>query len=292
MTANGFRALVGTSSWTKPSWNKADGFYQSDVSKAGELRYFADRIPTVEVNATWHNLQRPATYRRWHDQVHERFVFSIKAWRGITHERPLRGSEREVAMFLASGPLLLREKLGPILWQFPKTFGFDSAVLEAFLAGLPRSVDEARTFIARHGGTVDAELAAVPDRALRHAIEVRNRGFAQPRYLEMLREHDIAAVLTNFADQPIADVVTTDLVYVRFDDALRLFPTGHSTAQLEEHAARIRGWLERADVYFYFDDQDYRTNPTQRQPFDAIDLQRLIGGDGPVPGAGLQTSLW
>ena len=286
-------AVVGTSAWKKEAWRKS--FYPPDLPDTRELRYLAERMPTVEVNSTWHSLQPSSSFRSWRDQVPERFVFSVKVWRGITHDRPLRGAEQEIAVFLASGPLLLGAKLGPLLWQFPETFGFDVDVLDGFLTALPRSVDEARQFIDRNGGRVDSELAAIPDRPLRHALEVRNAGFRQSRYLELLRRHGIAAVATNSTRWPVIDAVTAGFVYVRFDDGLARFPHGQSEEQLTQHAARIQNWLaEDLDVYFYFDDPDSSKGHkgSDRPPFDAITLQRLVGGEQPAPGTTLQTTLW
>ncbi|GAA4173771.1 DUF72 domain-containing protein [Gryllotalpicola koreensis] len=287
------RALIGTSAWQKDAW---DGpFYPSDLAKTKKLAYFAARISTVEVNSTWRGLKTPSNFRAWHDQVPEHFVFAVKAWRGITHDRPLRGAEQETAVFLASGPLLLGEKLGPLLWQFPESFGFDVDVLDGFLGSLPRSVGEARQFIDRHGGSVDSELAAIPDRPLRHSIEVRNAGFLQPGYLELLRHHRVAAVATNSTSRPVIDAVTADFVYVRFDDGLARFPHGQSEEQLAQHAARIHDRLaEGLDVFFYFDDPDSTKGlkGSSHPPLDAIELQRLVGGEPPAPGTTLQTTLW
>jgi len=179
MSASGARALVGTSAWKKEDWRRA--FYPPGLPQARELAYLAERMPTVEINSTFHGLKQPSSFRTWREQVPAHFAFSVKADRAITHDRALRGGEREIAAFLASGPLLLSEKLGPLLWQFPESLAFDAEVVDGFLTGLPRSVDEARRFILRQGGSVDAELAAVPDRQLRHAMEVRSPSFAQPR---------------------------------------------------------------------------------------------------------------
>jgi len=53
------------------------------------------------------------------------FVFSVKGSRFITHMQRLKNVEQAQASFWASGILRLREKLGPILWQFPPNFEFD-----------------------------------------------------------------------------------------------------------------------------------------------------------------------
>jgi len=102
-------------------------------------------------------------------------------------------------------------------------------------------------------------------------------------------------VVTNSTRWPIIDAVTADFVYARFDDGLERFPHGQSDAQLERHAARIRAWRDGGcDVFFYFDapKSDPPRPLSTRPPYDAVALQRLVGGDPPSPGATLQEPLW
>jgi len=291
------RARVGTAAWQKESWRGS--FYPPGLARANELAFFAARIDTVEINATYYGLQRPSSFVKWRDGVPEHFAFSVKAYKAITHDRMLRGVDRDVAAFFASGPLLLRDKLGPFLWQLPPRLAFDAELIEGFLNRLPRSVEAARSLIASHYGPVEDDLAELPDAPLRHAVEARHPSFAHPRYPELLRRHNVAAVVTNSTRWPVIDAVTADFVYARFDDSLERFPRGQSSEDLNDHAARIREWQNdpasggASDIFFYFHDSDaHSDNPSDRTPFDAIALQGLVGGEPPAPRASLQTALW
>ncbi|WP_144395790.1 DUF72 domain-containing protein, partial [Pseudomonas sp. Kh7] len=82
--------------------------------------------------------------RQWRDETPEGFVFSVKAPRYITHVRRLRDIDEPLANFFASGPLLLGDKLGPFLWQFPPSMKFDAQRFSAFLDLLPRDRKAAR----------------------------------------------------------------------------------------------------------------------------------------------------
>src|SRR5665213_2853299 len=55
----------------------------------------------------------------------------------------LRQVERPLANFFASGIFRLRQKLGPILWQLPPNFRFESDRLASFFALLPRQLQVA-----------------------------------------------------------------------------------------------------------------------------------------------------
>src|SRR5690606_1671030 len=98
-------------------------------------------------------------------------------------------------------PLSLKDKLGPILWQFPPSFRFDAQLFGDFLARLPRDTEEARA-CARHA---DARLHqagyldAARDKPLRHAVEIRNDSFRDPAFVELLRRHGVALVVADTA---------------------------------------------------------------------------------------------
>src|SRR5690606_4478194 len=119
--------------------------------------------------------QRPDSYARWYEQTPEHFVFSVKAPRYVTHILRLRETEAAIANFFASGLFALREKLGPILWQFPPSFKFNPERFEPFLAGLPHDTEQALALaegceprmLGRSLLQIDAK------RRVRHAVEIR-----------------------------------------------------------------------------------------------------------------------
>ena len=80
---NGIR--VGTASWTDPEFIKA-GWYPPDVKDdaAGRLRYYADRFPMVEVNATFYALPTLETTAAWAERTPDDFRFHVKAHQVIS----------------------------------------------------------------------------------------------------------------------------------------------------------------------------------------------------------------
>jgi uncharacterized protein YecE (DUF72 family) len=56
----------------------------------------------------------------------------------------LRNIEKPLANFFASGLLALKDKLGPILWQFPPNFKFNADFFENFLKQLPLDTQAAQ----------------------------------------------------------------------------------------------------------------------------------------------------
>src|SRR5690606_7331829 len=135
---------------------------------------------SIELNGSFYSLQRPSSYRRWFDETPESFVFSVKGSRFITHIRRLRDVETPLANFFASGLLLLKQKLGPFLWQFPPNFHYDEKIFDQFFTILPRDTETAARLARQHDTKLTSDRIATETdqkRPLRHAIEVRHNSF-------------------------------------------------------------------------------------------------------------------
>src|ERR1700742_1011806 len=130
--------------------------FSKGTSKAKELQYASRQVTSIEVNGTFYSTFKPPTFKKWHDETPDDFVFSLKATRFAVNRRILAEAGPSIARFLESGVSELKGKLGPILWQFMGTKKFDAADFEAFLALLPKE----------HGGV-----------KLRHAVEPRHDSF-------------------------------------------------------------------------------------------------------------------
>jgi len=265
------RVRVGISGWRYPPWRGV--FYPAGLAQRRELEYAAERLPTVEINGSFYSLQRPSSYRGWHEQTPGDFVFAVKGGRFITHMKKLAGVESALANFFASGVLALGPKLGPFLWQLPPMLGFDAGRLASFFDLLPRTTKEAAALAERHDAKLADDRAWTQidaDRPLRHALEVRHDSFRVPAAAELLREHDVALVVADTAGKwPYLEEVTADFVYVRLHGAEELYASGYDDAALDGWAGKLAGWRDGGlDAYVYFDN-DIKVHA----PYDA---QRLF----------------
>jgi uncharacterized protein YecE (DUF72 family) len=287
---------IGISGWTYPPWRGV--FFPKGWPQKRELEYAATQVSSIEINGSFYSLQRPESYRAWYDATPEDFVFTLKASRFITHIRRLKDVEIPLANFLASGPLCLREKLGPILWQLPPSFRYDHERLAAFFDLLPRDTAAAARLARRHDARVNGRAAMKIDRhrPLRHALEVRHASFETPEFIDLLREQDIALVVADTAGKwPFLEDITSDFVYVRLHGDEELYTSGYTPEALRRWAAKIRSWAagktprssqrvgsiarpaKARDVFVYFDN-DVKV----RAPFDAMSLAHRLGL-GPRP---------
>ena len=290
---------IGISGWRYPPWRKV--FYPDKLRQASELHFASRALPTIEINGTFYGLQRPPSFARWYEETPENFVFSVKAPRYVTHILKLEAVEKPIANFFASGLLLLKEKLGPILWQFPPSFRFDPKQFEHFLELLPHDTEAAlKQAHGREAKMHGREHLAIDEtRALRHAVEIRNKSFVDPAFVELLRAYQVALVVADTAGKwPYYEDVTADFIYMRLHGDEELYASGYTDAALDRWATRIRAWArggqpqdahlisatlppsrKTRDVYCYFDN-DIKV----KAPFDARKLlQRLDREDGLTP---------
>ncbi len=283
---------VGISGWRYAPWR--GDFYPPGLAQKHELRFASRAVNSIEINGSFYSLQRPQSYAAWYAETPERFVFSVKAPRFITHVRRLREVEAPLANFFASGLFALKEKLGPILWQFPPSFAFDPPLFEAFLALLPHdtaaALAHARHCEARMNGRRLLEIDC--NRPLRHAVEIRNDSFVDPAFTALLRRYRVALVVADTAGKwPCFEDLTADFVYLRLHGAEELYTSGYTDAALDDWCRRITRWnrgeqaedarlIEPAvtparqarEVFCYFDN-DVKV----RAPYDARALLRRLG---------------
>lgn len=270
---------IGLSGWAYPKWQ--GDFYPTTLAAGRRLEYVAQHFDTVEVNGSFYSLQRPTTYQRWYDATPSGFDLALKGGRFITHLKRLRDVEQGLANFFASGPLVLAEKLGPVLWQLPASITFDEALIDEFLCRLPRTTTAAAELAGRHDDKLRGRVALDPgeERAIRHALEVRHRSFDDARYYDLLARHDIANVVSDSPTWPMLDRRTTDFTYVRLHGHSELYHSGYSSASLDTWAGRCREWVAHGPVYVYFDN-----DARGRAPHDALGLRRRLGFESRLAG--------
>jgi uncharacterized protein YecE (DUF72 family) len=279
---------VGISGWRYAPWR--GDFYPKELRQKDELSYAANLFATIEINGTFYSLQRPESFLAWDNATPDHFVFSVKGPRYITHMRRLQNVTAPLANFFASGLLGLKTKLGPILWQLPPSFHFDSERLTKFFATLPRSTHQAVELGERHDSKLKspAYLETDRNRPIRHALEIRHDSFINPEFIKILREHQIALVVADTVEWPRLMDATADFVYVRLHGSKKLYTSGYGSRALGVWANRIDDWNhgreaqgEHAgppakkimrDVFVYFDN-----DAKVRAPYDALALIKKLG---------------
>jgi uncharacterized protein YecE (DUF72 family) len=281
---------VGISGWTYPPWRGV--FYPKKLAHRLELEFASREFNSIEINGSFYSLQRPSSYQRWYAETPPGFVFSVKGGRFITHMKKLRDVEVPLANFFASGILCLREKLGPILWQFPPNFGWNPARFVEFFELLPRDTRAASKLAKNHDNKLKGRAWTKADkvRPIRHAVEIRHPTFMVPEFFALLRQHNVAFVVADTAGKwPYAEDITADFVYCRLHGAEQLYVSGYGDRELDWWAARLEHWRKgkqprnatlagdrkartgKRDVYIYFDN-----DAKVHAPFNAKTLSKKL----------------
>jgi uncharacterized protein YecE (DUF72 family) len=192
---------LGTSAFTAAGWEKA--FYPAGMKPPEYLSYYARKFHTVEIDSTFYRTPSVFTVEGWRNKTPENFIIAAKLPHVITHEKCLLECNEEFGEFIETMSIL-GNRLGPLLLQFPyfNTDIFQSGVqflsrLKAFFQKLP------------------------PNK--KFAVEIRNKRWIKPQFLDLLREHNGAFVLQDQEWMPRpADIfqnhnpITADFTYIRW----------------------------------------------------------------------------
>ena len=262
------RIRIGVGGWTYEPWRGP--FYPEGLPQRRELEYASRKLTSIEINGTYYGSQKPESFAKWHDETPDDFIFAVKGPRFATNRRVLAEAGSSIERFFASGVMELKDKLGPVNWQFMGTKKLDLDDLAAFVALLPRSVD---------------------GRAVRHALELRHDSFRSPEVVALARQHGIAIVVAADGPYPQIADVTAPFVYARIMGTREDHPAGYAEAALDDWAGRARAWaagkvaegLDRVtaaeadgqgrEVFLYV-----ISGFKERNPAAAMALARRIGG--------------
>ncbi|MGO4706836.1 DUF72 domain-containing protein [Microvirga sp. 2MCAF38] len=213
------RIRVGIGGWTYEPWRSV--FYPKGLPQKRELEYASRNLTSLEINGTYYGSQKPESFAKWHAETPDDFVFALKAPRFATNRRALSEAGESIERFFTSGVMELKDKLGPINWQFMPTKKFEPDDFEGFLKLLPKTV----------GG-----------RSIRHAVEVRHDSFRTPDFIALVREYGVAIIIAADSHYPQIADITAPFVYVRAMGTTEAEDAGYSEKALDTWVDRARQW--------------------------------------------------
>ena len=194
--------LLGTSAFTAAGWEGS--FYPVGMKPRDFLACYATQFATVELDSTYYCAPSSSTVTTWYEKTPPDFLFAAKVPQVVTHQKMLVGCEAEFDEFIDRMGLL-HEKLGPLLFQFPRFSKYEMQSDE-FSRRL-------RFFLNR--------VKDLP--TCRFVVEIRNRTWLDKRFTDLLKEYNVALALTDTSFMPRPwemkekfDLVTTDFVYIRW----------------------------------------------------------------------------
>ena len=246
---------VGTTGFSCHDW--LGNLYPQFCPPADFLRCYSMTFSTVELDSTFYRIPSAETVDKWVKTTPSHFRFAARFPQTVTHEDDLSSRIDNAGSFIEimSG---LGDRLGPLLMQFPGSFGPGScAVLKELLRQLP-------------GG-------------MRVAVDFRQRDWLVSETFDLLKRHGVALCLTESPALPRLEVRTADFVYLRFvgDSDLITEDFSHVRVDREKELDYWAGVAERfagenAEIYAYFNNHF-----SGHAPSTAIQFQELLGGRCP-----------
>ncbi|HWH46637.1 MAG TPA: DUF72 domain-containing protein [Burkholderiales bacterium] len=136
---------AGASGYSYKEWKGT--FYPEDIKADAMLKWYAERLPTVEINNTFYQMPKTSVLENWAQSTPEDFRFAIKASRRITHMARLKAeSSADSVAYLYKNLATLGHKRGPVLFQLPPFLKKDLPRLSEFLRLLPENHQAAFEF--------------------------------------------------------------------------------------------------------------------------------------------------
>ncbi len=181
------QAFVGTSGYSYKEWKGS--FYPEKIAANKMLNYYGQQFNGVEINNTFYRMPSERVLSNWYDEVPEGFSFVLKASRKITHFKRLKPESEDELRYLLKTASVLRDKLGPTLFQLPPNLKKDVDRLQAFLAFLPNR--------------------------WRAAFEFRHESWFGDDVYDALRAVNAALVVAETDEGTVPRVATADWGYLR-----------------------------------------------------------------------------
>ncbi len=249
---------IGTSGFSYDDW--IGPVYPKGLPAREHLSYYATLFSTVELNVTYYRIPATSTVVGWMHKTPDDFLFAVKAYGELTHQR----ESHDFAGFVAAiQPLVEAVRLGCVLAQFPNSF---------------RATDENRDYLRR----MRVGFGNLP-----LVIELRNAEWVSDETFALLREENLGYCCVDEPRlkglmPPIA-VATSDVAYVRFhgrnyarwwqhEEAWERYNYTYSESELREWVPRLQKLEEEAPLTLVYFNNHFEGQAAK----DARDLAQLL----------------
>ncbi|MGA1869410.1 MAG: DUF72 domain-containing protein [bacterium] len=254
------KILIGTSGYSYKDW--VGPVYPQGTKQGDYLKFYARQFDTVELNFSYYRQPDANVMEKLLKMTKEDFMFSIKAYKGLTHEINDAPS-REITRFQEGiRPLIEASQLGSVLLQFPYSFHYTS---------------ESRKYLYN----LCSQLEGLP-----LSIEFRNNEWLKESVYQTLRENNIAFVCVDEPELPRllkpTDITTASFSYIRFHgrnkknwwhgDNTTRYDYLYNEQELGEWVPRIQSMAERTTILFIF----FNNHRNGQAVINALQLKKLI----------------
>jgi uncharacterized protein YecE (DUF72 family) len=233
---------IGTSGWHYGDWKKR--FYPEKMPPAEYLDFYSRSFDTVELNGVFYRLPTPDAVKNWYREAPKGFIFAYKASRFLTHMKKLKDPQQPLRLMFRRADLL-KEKLGPILYQLPPFWDLNMERLETFLKALPKGYD--------------------------HVMEFRNPTWFTDDVYERLERYRVTLCFYDMQGKPSPERLTSKLVFVRMHGSEGKYSGSYPEDALQKLGQKIHRWrADKRSVFVYFNN-----DPQAHAIQNATELKRI-----------------
>lgn len=236
---------IGTSGWHYKHW--IGNFYPNNIRKKEFLKYYGNHFQIAEINNSFYRLPNKETLEKWRDTVSEKFIFTVKGSRYITHMKKLHDPREAVENFIKRIKIL-NSKLGPILFQLPPRWNCNKSRLNSFLSLLPDQY--------------------------KYSFEFRNESWFNDNIYEILEKYNVSFCIYDYDGKLSPEKVTADFIYIRFHGPEGPYKGHYDDNFLFKWAGKFKKWQKHdKEIFCFFDNDQYGYAPD-----NALKLKKIITG--------------
>lgn len=198
------------------------------MAKNKWLIYYSGNFNTVEINNSFYKIPDEKSVKNWYATTPGDFVFSIKGYRFLTHQKKLNTDSIFIQTLTDFERMIshFKEKTGPVLWQFPGNFNADLKKLDKFCSVLSSSFN--------------------------HVFEFRNKTWFTEDVYDILQRYNFdLCIVSGPSTVPSVIRSFSSLAYIRFHGEGAWYNDNYSTDSLIEWKNKLLS-VNPGYLYAYF----------------------------------------
>lgn len=221
---------LGTSGIVLPG-NKST--FPEEYRTSSRLHYYGSLFNSLEINSSFYKVPMAGTFAKWAAEVPDKFRFTVKLWKEITHVKHLRYSLEAIDSFMEAANFL-GNKAGCLLVQFPASISF------------------------KYCSEVESLIKHLHDlnhnRQWHLAIEYRHKSWYQNYTYQMHEKYNAALVIHDMPNsQTPEDYLPHPLAYFRFHGPTGNYDGSYDDNFIQRYAEKIKKYnTGEREIYVYF----------------------------------------
>ena len=215
---------VGCSGFHYKHWKEI--FYPAGLPQNKWFDFYCQHFNTLELNVTFYRFPQLSFLETWHKKSPNKFKFSVKAPRAITHYKKFSATEDLLADFYGTIKEGLQNKLGCVLFQLPPRTSYTEERLNKILDSL--------------------------DPSFANVLEFRHPSWWNAEIYNKLAKRKISFCGMSHPSLPDEIIQNTKVLYYRFHGVPELYKSKYDITVLQRFVDEVETSGKTKQAYIYF----------------------------------------